>query len=425
MTYHLAVDIGGTFTDLVALDVETGEVRVDKSASLARDPIKAVLRVIGKTDIPPSDIELFVHGTTVTTNALIERRGTRVAFITNRGFRDVIFIQNANRRDLYSLDWKKPRPLASRYDCLEIGCRVDSRARAASRSTRTTSSADRASSPRKDPQRRHLVPLLLPEPGARGGGRAPPARGAAGISISLSHLVYPRWRENDRGHTTIADGVSEADAHPLHREPAAGLPRGRLARAPAGDEVQRRRRRRRRRADADELPRLRPGRRRARRRPLRRAGRPRQHHDPRYRRDLVRRLPDGRREVTARRELRDRARHPGEGADGRHPDDRRRRRLDRLDRRGRPLARRAASAGSNPGPACYGQGGTDATIPTPTSCSDVSTRTASAAATSRSIRKLARAAVDRLAERLGQTPSSRPRMRSSNSPTTRWSTRCA
>ena len=112
MTHHIAVDIGGTFTDLVALDTETGEIRVNKSSSMAREPIKAVLRVIEKAGIPAPDIELFIHGTTVTTNALIERRGTRVAFITNRGFRDVIFIQNANRRDLYSLVWKKPRPLA-------------------------------------------------------------------------------------------------------------------------------------------------------------------------------------------------------------------------------------------------------------------------------------------------------------------------
>ena len=70
-----------------------------------------------------------MHGTTVTTNALIERRGTRVAFVTNRGFRDAIFVQNANRRDLYSLDWVKPRPLAHRYDCLEVDCRIDSRGR--------------------------------------------------------------------------------------------------------------------------------------------------------------------------------------------------------------------------------------------------------------------------------------------------------
>src|SRR5947209_3736531 len=127
MTYHVAVDIGGTFTDLVALDDRSGEIVVDKASSRADDPITAVLRVIGKAGVPPDELELFIHGTTVATNALIERRGTRVAYVTNRGFRDVIFIQNANRRDLYSLNtWRKPRPLASRYDCLEIDCRVDS-----------------------------------------------------------------------------------------------------------------------------------------------------------------------------------------------------------------------------------------------------------------------------------------------------------
>ena len=115
MGYHVAVDIGGTFTDLVALDDASGELHVSKSSSQPQDPVSAVLRVIEKTGIPPADVELFVHGTTVTTNALIERRGTRVAFVTNRGFRDVIFIQNANRRDLYSLaSWQKPRPLSSR-----------------------------------------------------------------------------------------------------------------------------------------------------------------------------------------------------------------------------------------------------------------------------------------------------------------------
>ena len=73
MGYRVAVDIGGTFTDLVALDDVSGELRVTKSSSLPHDPVRAVLRVIEKTEIPPSAVELFVHGTTVTTNALIER----------------------------------------------------------------------------------------------------------------------------------------------------------------------------------------------------------------------------------------------------------------------------------------------------------------------------------------------------------------
>jgi N-methylhydantoinase A len=206
MTYHVAVDIGGTFTDLVALDDDTGEVRVSKSASLAQEPIRAVLRVIEKTEMPPEEIDLFIHGTTVATNALIERRGTRVVFVTNRGFRDVIFIQNANRRDLYSLGWKKPLPLASRYDCLEVGCRID----AQGNEVEPIPAADverLIEHIRREEIRSVAITFLFSyvnpahelELSRRLREEFPD------LSISLSHEVYPRWRENDRGHTTIAD----------------------------------------------------------------------------------------------------------------------------------------------------------------------------------------------------------------------------
>jgi len=61
MAFHVAVDIGGTFTDLIALDDESGEVLVDKSPSRPDDPIAAVLRVIEKTGVPPREVEPFVH----------------------------------------------------------------------------------------------------------------------------------------------------------------------------------------------------------------------------------------------------------------------------------------------------------------------------------------------------------------------------
>jgi N-methylhydantoinase A len=206
VTYQIAVDIGGTFTDLVALDTETGEVRVNKSSSMAKEPIKAVLRVIDKAGIPAPDIELFIHGTTVATNALIERKGTRVAFVTNRGFRDVIFIQNANRRDLYSLIWKKPRPLVSRYDCLEIACRTDSSG--AELTSLLQADLDGAIAHIKAEKIRSvaisfLFSYLNPKHEIEVARQLRAA--IPGISISLSHEVYPRWRENDRGHTTIAD----------------------------------------------------------------------------------------------------------------------------------------------------------------------------------------------------------------------------
>ena len=162
--------------------------------------------MVAKTGIRVDEAELFVHGTTVTTNALVERAGTRVAYVTNKGFRDTIFIQNANRRDLYSLVWKKPRPLAARHDCLEVDCRIDSRGRVLK--DLVSDDVERVI----EHLRREVVssvaisflfsylnPVHELEL-ARGLTEALPD-----LSISMSHEVYPRWRENDRGHTTIAD----------------------------------------------------------------------------------------------------------------------------------------------------------------------------------------------------------------------------
>jgi N-methylhydantoinase A len=207
MGYHVAVDIGGTFTDLVALNDASGELHVSKSSSQPHDPVSAVLRVIEKTGVPTSDVELFVHGTTVTTNALIERRGTRVAFVTNRGFRDVIFIQNANRRDLYSLaSWQKPRPLSSRYDCIEVGCRVDANGDELQpldeddvQKLIEHLETERIDSVAISFLFSFLNPVHELELAQRLYAALP------NLSISLSHEVYPRWRENDRGHTVIAD----------------------------------------------------------------------------------------------------------------------------------------------------------------------------------------------------------------------------
>ena len=205
MAFKVAVDIGGTFTDLVAVD-DSGDIFVDKSSSMADDPIAAVLSVVGKAGVAPEEIDLFIHGTTVTTNALIERAGTRVAFVTNRGFRDVVFIQNANRRDLYSLVWKKPRPLASRHDCLEIDCRLNAQGE-------VVRALDEGDVERLIEHLReegittvavsflfsYLNPVHELELAERLQAAVP------GLTVSLSHQVYPRWRENDRGHTTIAD----------------------------------------------------------------------------------------------------------------------------------------------------------------------------------------------------------------------------
>src|SRR5690349_17379797 len=110
---RLGVDIGGTFTD-VAIDVDgvvtSTKVLTDYQAH-DRAVVEAVLAVIDKAGVGPGDIDMLIHGTTLVTNALIERRGARTAFITTEGFRDVIEMRTENRFEQYDLDIVLPTPL--------------------------------------------------------------------------------------------------------------------------------------------------------------------------------------------------------------------------------------------------------------------------------------------------------------------------
>ena len=93
---RVAVDVGGTFTDICIFDDRSGKMRVEKLPSSA-DPIEAVLKGVGKAGIDLRDVALFSHGTTVATNALITRQLPRTAMVCTRGFRDVIEIRRANK----------------------------------------------------------------------------------------------------------------------------------------------------------------------------------------------------------------------------------------------------------------------------------------------------------------------------------------
>jgi N-methylhydantoinase A len=122
---RLAVDIGGTFTDLVTLDETSGEVAVAKAPTTPRRFEDGVLAAIDEVDL--DGVSFLAHGTTVIINALTERRGARTALLTTRGFRDVLEIQKANRPDLYDLLYEKPRPFVPRRLRLEVTERVDYR----------------------------------------------------------------------------------------------------------------------------------------------------------------------------------------------------------------------------------------------------------------------------------------------------------
>jgi len=121
---RVAVDIGGTFTDICILDQDTGHVRIAKTASTP-DPIDGVMTGLSTGDVDLADVVLFSHGTTVATNALITRRLPRTAMVCTEGFRDVIEIRRANKDDIWDIYKDVAPPYIPRRDRLTIPERVD------------------------------------------------------------------------------------------------------------------------------------------------------------------------------------------------------------------------------------------------------------------------------------------------------------
>jgi N-methylhydantoinase A len=122
---RLAVDIGGTFTDVVYVDEENMQIIVDKVRSTPWDIRQAVLDAIKKIRVDISEIALFIHGTTVGINTIIQRKGARVGLITTKGFNDVLEMARGNRKELYDYMWKKPKPLVPRYLRLGVSERTN------------------------------------------------------------------------------------------------------------------------------------------------------------------------------------------------------------------------------------------------------------------------------------------------------------
>jgi N-methylhydantoinase A len=124
--YHIAVDTGGTFTDLVAIDRRTRAVLSVKVHSTPADPARALLAALAETGLEGAQIAFFGHSTTVALNALLQRRGARTGLITTAGFRDVLEIGRFNRPEMYNLFYAKPAPLVARHLRREVAERVDS-----------------------------------------------------------------------------------------------------------------------------------------------------------------------------------------------------------------------------------------------------------------------------------------------------------
>ncbi|WP_137128153.1 hydantoinase/oxoprolinase family protein [Roseomonas sp. HF4] len=117
-TYSLGIDIGGTFTDIVAFDPLSGRAFIWKESTTPDDPARGVMagiaRLLGAHGIAPAQIGRVVHATTLFTNALIERKGARTGLITTAGFRDVLEIGRERKYELYDIFIEMPRPLVPR-----------------------------------------------------------------------------------------------------------------------------------------------------------------------------------------------------------------------------------------------------------------------------------------------------------------------
>ncbi len=125
VTYRVGVDIGGTFTDVVVVEEQSGEVFVTKVPTVPTDPsqgfIDGLVKALQDFSIPPAAIAFAVHGTTVATNTIIQGQGARAGLVTSAGFSDVLEIAYQTRPVLYEILYEKPKPLVPRH--LAIGVR--------------------------------------------------------------------------------------------------------------------------------------------------------------------------------------------------------------------------------------------------------------------------------------------------------------
>ncbi len=119
MALRVAIDIGGGFVDLVAVDEQTGEMMWSKARTTPHDLSRCVEEVFDLSHVKAEAVSQLLHGQTLVINTILQRNGAKVGLITTRGFRDILALQRANRRDIFNLRYRKPEPFVPRYLRLE------------------------------------------------------------------------------------------------------------------------------------------------------------------------------------------------------------------------------------------------------------------------------------------------------------------
>ena len=206
MSSILGIDVGGTFTDFVSYDPASKKVTVWKDLSTPGDPVTGIIGGL-KQHPDMASIGNMRIGTTVATNAVLERKGATVAYVTTKGFRDVPFIQRGNRKYHYDMSWVKPKPLVKRRHCWEIDERIDAYGK-------VVTPLDEAEVQRiaKEiaaiPEIEAVAVCLLfsyLNPAHELKVKEILTKAMPGKALSISYEVLPKWKEYERASTTIAD----------------------------------------------------------------------------------------------------------------------------------------------------------------------------------------------------------------------------
>lgn len=212
-TYEIGIDIGGTFTDVVILDVERDRLVAGKALTSTESPARAVLDIIREMlaheGIQAEDVTKAIHGTTLVTNLIIERKGAPTALLTTRGFRDALEIGRETRYDIYDIFLELPKPLVPRRRRLEVTERLDNAGRVmipltpeeAQRAVDDLLSLDVESAavcllhsfrnPAHERTLRDLIRAKRP-----------------GLPVSISSEIVPEVREYERTSTTVANAYA-------------------------------------------------------------------------------------------------------------------------------------------------------------------------------------------------------------------------
>ncbi len=212
--YRLGVDVGGTHTDLVLLDTGTGELRVEKVASTPKNPALGVLDGIGKlvaSGVAPAEIGFFAHGTTITTNALLEMRGAKVGLLITEGYRAVQEIQNQARDgNLFDYFYRKPAAIAPQSLTKEIPERCDHAGNvllALDENAVRQAARELAAAGVESIAVCYLFSFM--NPAHEEASRALIEAECPGVQVSLSSEVLPRIREWPRLSTTLLNAYLE------------------------------------------------------------------------------------------------------------------------------------------------------------------------------------------------------------------------